>query len=135
MAGQNGRSKYFKVVMTPCSGGDIVSFYCQFEIISILVVIAELLFLGFMPSEFTNHHEEGFEFKQVPVEEILQGNYGELDNDCANLLRNSYDRMPWRLYVHQPYEYWHKGSVCLLGDAAHPMMVSDTCPSVPQAGL
>ena len=43
--GQDGRSKYFKVVMTPCSGGDIVSFYCQFQIpFSILIVIAELLY-------------------------------------------------------------------------------------------
>lgn len=104
MVTKSGRSKFYKIVMTPCSGGDIVSFYC------------------FMPSELTNHHEEGFEFKEVPVDEVLQGNYGELDPNCADLLRNSYDRMPWRLYVHQPYEYWHKGKTCLLGDAAHPMM-------------
>lgn len=87
-----------------------------------------------MPSELTNHHEEGFEFKEVPVEEMLQGDYGQLDPDCANLLRNSYDRMPWRLYVHQPYEYWHKGKVCLLGDAAHPMMVSNTHLSITRRG-
>ena len=28
MAGKNGRSKYYKIVMSPCSGGDVVSFYC-----------------------------------------------------------------------------------------------------------
>ncbi|KAF9648442.1 FAD/NAD(P)-binding domain-containing protein [Thelephora ganbajun] len=102
--GENGRSKYYKIVMTSCSGGDIVSFYC------------------FMPSELTKHHQEGFEFKEVPAEEILQGDYQELDPDCVNLLKNSIERMPWRLYIHQPYEHWSKGKVCLLGDAAHPMV-------------
>ena len=43
-----------------------MSFYCQFQTLSILVVISHLLFLGFMPSELTNHHEEGFEFGGVP---------------------------------------------------------------------
>ena len=103
--------------------------------ISILDVITELLPSGFMPSELTNHHQEGFEFKEVPVEEILQGNYNQLDPDCLNLLRRSVDRMPWRLYVHQPYEYWHKGKACIMGDAAHPMMASQTHPSVPRVVL
>ncbi|KAF9647651.1 salicylate hydroxylase [Thelephora ganbajun] len=104
MPGENGRSKYYKIVMTSCSGGDVVSFYC------------------FMPSELTKHHQEGFEFKEVPAEEILQGDYQELDPDCVNLLKNSIERMPWRLYIHRPYEHWYKGKACLLGDAAHPMM-------------
>ncbi|KAF9788257.1 salicylate hydroxylase [Thelephora terrestris] len=102
--GKNGRSNYYKIVMGPCSGGDVVAFFC------------------FMPSESTNHHKEGFEFKEVPVEEILQGNCGELDPECANVIKHSVDRMPWRLYVHQPYEHWHKDKACILGDAAHPML-------------
>lgn len=102
--GKNGRDRYYKVVMGPCSGGDIVSLYC------------------FIPSELTNHHQEGFEFKEVSVAGILQGSYDELDPDCVNLIRHSVDRMPWRLYVHQPYEYWHNGKACILGDAAHPML-------------
>jgi len=102
--GKNGRSSYYKIIMSPCSGGDIVSLYC------------------FMPSESTNHHREGFKFEEVPVEEILRGNFDELDPDCANLLKNSVDRMPWRMYVHEPYEYWHKGKACIMGDAAHPML-------------
>ncbi|KAF9641810.1 hypothetical protein BDM02DRAFT_3273686 [Thelephora ganbajun] len=113
MPAENGRSKYYKIVMTSCSGGDIVSFYC------------------FMPSELTKHHQEGFEFKEVPAEEILQGDYQELDPDCVNLLKNSIERMPWRLYIHRPYEHWYKGKACLLGDAAHPMMVSDARRPVP----
>ncbi|KAK1227945.1 hypothetical protein PQX77_009047 [Marasmius sp. AFHP31] len=104
MAGKNGRSKYYKIVMSPCSGGDIVSFYC------------------FMPTELTHHREEGFTFAEAPVKDILVGRYDELDPDCVNLLKNSIDRMPWRLYIHQPYTSWFKGKACLLGDAAHPMM-------------
>ncbi|THU85367.1 salicylate hydroxylase [Dendrothele bispora CBS 962.96] len=102
--GVDGRSKFYKIVMTPCSGGEIVSFYC------------------FMPTELTKHHQEGFVFEQVPVSEILAGKYSELDPDCVDLLKNSVDRMSWRLYLHQPYSHWFKGNTCILGDAAHPMM-------------
>ena len=98
--------------------------------IPILDGFPKLWFLGFMPSELTKHHQEGFEFKEVPVEEILQENYKELDPDCANLLRHSIDRMPWRLYVHRPYETWYRGKACILGDAAHPMLVSYTHPPI-----
>ncbi|KAH8828321.1 salicylate hydroxylase [Flagelloscypha sp. PMI_526] len=93
--GKNGRSQYYKIVMSPCSGGEVVSFYC------------------FMPTELTKHREEGFTFKEVPVEDMLQGRYNDLDADCVNLLKNSIERMPWRLYVHQPYERFYR---------AHPMM-------------
>ncbi|KAF9788258.1 salicylate hydroxylase [Thelephora terrestris] len=103
--GKNGRSNYYKTVMSPCSGGDVVAIYC------------------FMPAELTNHHREEFKFEEVPVEEVLQGNYSDLDPDCASLIKHCVDRMPWRLYVHQPYEYWHKGKACILGDAAHPMPI------------
>ncbi|KAF9076582.1 salicylate hydroxylase [Rhodocollybia butyracea] len=102
--GKNGRSKYYKVVMSPCSGGEIVSFYC------------------FMPTDLTKHHEEGFVFAEVPVSDVIAAKYDELDPDCVNLLKNSVDRMPWRLYVHQPYTHWFKNKACILGDAAHPML-------------
>lgn len=57
-----------------------------------------------MPTELTKHHEEGFTFAEVPVSDVIAGRYDELDPDCVNLLKNSVDRMPWRLYVHQPYD-------------------------------
>lgn len=104
MEGSNGRSKYYKIVMTPCHGTDVVSFYC------------------FMPTELTSHHAEGFTFAEAPVADILKGKYDELDPDAVALIKNSIERMPWRLYVHQPYETWIKDTTCLLGDAAHPMM-------------
>jgi salicylate hydroxylase len=56
-----------------------------------------------MPTEMTNHTEEGFMFKEAPVEDILKGAYADLDPNCRDLLLNSVERMPWRLYVHQPY--------------------------------
>ncbi|GAA5999691.1 uncharacterized protein JCM10292_003699 [Rhodotorula paludigena] len=97
-------SMYYKIVMSPCSGGDLVSFYC------------------FMPTELTNHTEEGFTFAEVPPSDILKAQYSELDPAARALIENSIDRMPWRLYIHQPYSHWIKGRICILGDAAHPMM-------------
>ncbi|KAF8911886.1 salicylate hydroxylase [Mucidula mucida] len=104
MEGKNGRSKFYKIVMSPCSGYDIVSFYC------------------FMPTELTKHFEEGFAFSEVPVSDITQGRYDQLDPECLDLIKHSVDRMPWRLYKHEPYPHWFKGKACILGDAAHPMM-------------
>lgn len=51
----------------------------------------------------TKHHEEGFVFEEAPIEDILIGRYDELDPDCVALLKHSVDRMPWRLYKHEPY--------------------------------
>ncbi|PWY96905.1 FAD/NAD(P)-binding domain-containing protein [Testicularia cyperi] len=101
---KDGLNQYYKIVMSPCAGGDIVSFYC------------------FMPTELTKHHEEGFVFKEVPPEEILAGDYSRLDPLCRTLIANSVERKPWRLYVHAPYSHWYKKQTCILGDAAHPMM-------------
>ncbi|BEJ17786.1 hypothetical protein CspHIS471_0700540 [Cutaneotrichosporon sp. HIS471] len=97
-------NRYYKIVMSPCSDGEIVSFYC------------------FMPTEMTNHTQEGFVFEEVPVSDIMAGMYNRLDPLAKGLIEHSIDRMPWRLYVHQPYPYWHKGKTVILGDAAHPMM-------------
>lgn len=66
-----------------------------------------------MPTELTKHHEEGFTFAEVPVSDVIAGKYDELDPDCVNLLKNSVDRMPWRLYVHQPYDVRLVGSLVL----------------------
>lgn len=99
-----GLNHYYKIVMSPCAGGDIVSFYC------------------FMPTELTKHRAEGFVFAEVPPEEILAGDYDQLDPLCKTLIANSVERKPWRLYVHEPYSHWYRKQTCILGDAAHPMM-------------
>lgn len=97
-------SHYYKIVMSPCAGGDIVSFYC------------------FMPTELTSHHEEGFVFDQVDPSEILAGRYDQLDENVRTLIANSVERKPWRLFLHEPYSHWYRSKACILGDAAHPMM-------------
>lgn len=137
------RSKYYKIVMSPCSDGEMVSFYCKTSSRVSSSYLTSYL-AGFMPTELTKHFEEGFVFEEVPVGDILAGRYDTLDPDCVNLIKNSVDRMPWRLYVHQPYsvrtpsfltltsaslyslphvtQTFFKGKACILGDAAHPML-------------
>jgi hypothetical protein len=77
-----------------------------------------------MPTELSNHTEEGFVFDEVPASNITVGHYDRLHEECLTLVKNSVERRPWRLYVHEPYDYWVKGKACILGDAAHPMLVS-----------
>ena len=88
-------------------------------------------FVSLPPVEYALQHvSEGFQFKEVAVEEILVGAYKDcLHEDAKNLLKNSIERMPWRLYLHKPYPHWVKGKIGLLGDAAHPMMVSRYLPN------
>ena len=43
----------------------------------------------------------------------------------------------WLLYIHQPYQFWHKGKTGLLGDAAHPMLPDQSqgfCRAIEDAG-
>jgi len=101
---QGDRSQYNKIVLTGCRGGTILSFYV------------------FMPTHMSPQRKEGYRYAEVPVEEITAPFKGELDPRVVALLEHSFDRMPWRLYIHQPYTHWSKGKVCVMGDAAHPMM-------------
>ena len=100
---RNGIHKYFKLVLAGCSNNQLLSFY------------------NFFPSELSNHHKEGFVVQEVSVEDLLAP-YTELDPKVKQLLANSIDRMPWRLWIHQPYSHWTKGKALILGDAAHPML-------------
>ena len=80
-----------------------------------------LSFYCFLPAELSSHHKEGFQVAEVSHEELL-GYYPHLDPTVKMLLANSIDRMPWRLWIHQPYSHWAKGKAVILGDAAHPML-------------
>jgi len=79
-------------------------------------------FYCFMPTEQSNHHEEGFTWGEAAIDDLLAGQYATLDPRVVTLLRASIERRPWVLFVHQPYPFWSQGRATLLGDAAHPMM-------------
>ncbi|KAE8152645.1 hypothetical protein BDV25DRAFT_150799 [Aspergillus avenaceus] len=99
--GQEG--KWDKIVLSPCNGGRLLSYYC------------------FFPRErgdFSSHTWGGAD---RPVEDLLEP-YPELDRQVFSHLSIGKEIRPWRLWVHQPYEYIAKSMVCLLGDAGHPMM-------------
>ena len=97
------RSQYYKIVLSGCRNGDILSFYL------------------FMPQDKSPQRKEGFRFEEVPVEELTVP-YHDLDSRVVDLIKHSFDRMPWRLYLHKEYAYWSRGKVTLTGDAAHPML-------------
>ncbi|KAJ5689845.1 hypothetical protein N7462_004237 [Penicillium macrosclerotiorum] len=91
-----------KIVMSPCSNGEVVSCYC------------------FYPASVNNLREDGWNISASPQQ--LVDTFPDLDPRMKTLMLNAEDIKMWRLYRHQPYPYWVKGKVCLLGDAAHPMM-------------
>ncbi|KAJ6016641.1 hypothetical protein N7451_000020 [Penicillium sp. IBT 35674x] len=91
-----------KIVMSPCSNGEVVSCYC------------------FYPASVNNLREDGWNIGASP--EQLVETFPDLDPRMRKLMLNAEDIKMWRLYRHDPYPYWVKGKVCLLGDAAHPMM-------------
>ncbi|KAJ5112896.1 hypothetical protein N7456_001430 [Penicillium angulare] len=91
-----------KIVMSPCSNGEVVSCYC------------------FYPASYNNLRDDGWNISASPQQ--LVDTFPDLDPRMRKLMLNADDIKMWRLYRHDPYPYWVKGKVCLLGDAAHPMM-------------
>ncbi|EED22427.1 salicylate hydroxylase, putative [Talaromyces stipitatus ATCC 10500] len=91
-----------KIVLSPCNGGKLLSYYC------------------FFPREKGDYATQKWD-EEATVEELLAP-YPDLDRNVFKHLSIGKDIRPWRLWVHQPYEWWQKGVVCLMGDAAHPMM-------------
>ncbi|GAB7356232.1 hypothetical protein MBLNU459_g7051t1 [Dothideomycetes sp. NU459] len=106
-----------KIVMSPCSNGDVVSCYC------------------FYPAEKNDQREDGWDISTTP--DVLINTFKDLDPRLHKLFAHSEDIKMWRLYVHKPYPYWIKGKVCLLGDAAHPMLPDQSqgaCQAMEDAG-
>ncbi|EXJ79524.1 salicylate hydroxylase [Capronia epimyces CBS 606.96] len=99
--GQEG--KWDKIVLSPCNGGKLLSYYC---------------FFPRTVGDYTSHTWGGAD---RPLEELLNP-YPELDPQVLAHLKIGKEIQPWRLWVHQPYPYIHRSMVCLLGDAGHPMM-------------
>lgn len=99
--GQEG--KWDKIVLSPCNGGELLSYYC------------------FFPREKGDYSTQAWGAEDRPVEELLAP-YPELDRQVFEHLKIGAEIKPWRLWVHDPYPYIQSGNTCLLGDAAHPMM-------------
>jgi salicylate hydroxylase len=118
--GQEG--KWDKIVLSPCNGGKLLSYYC---------------FFSRDKGDYSSHTWGG---EDLPVEQLLEP-YPELDSQVLNHLKIGEDIRPWRLWVQyvfpsglrvvvartnsafysKPYSYIHKSIVCLLGDAGHPV--------------
>lgn len=99
--GQEG--KWDKIVLSPCNGGKLLSYYC------------------FFPREQGDYATQAWGAEGRPVEELLKP-YPKLDRQVFAHLSIGKEIQPWRLWVHEPYPYIHRANVCLLGDAGHPMM-------------
>ncbi|KAB8239695.1 FAD-dependent oxidoreductase [Aspergillus alliaceus] len=99
--GQEG--KWDKIVLSPCNGGRLLSYYC------------------FFPREKGDFSNHTWGSADRPVEELLEP-YPGLDRQVFSHLSIGTEIRPWRLWVHQPYPYITRSMVCLLGDAGHPMM-------------
>lgn len=91
-----------KIVLSPCNGGKLLSYYC---------------FFSREKGDYAEHNWA----EDAPVDDLLEP-YPDLDRQVFHHLEIGEEIRPWRLWVHDPYEHWSKGIVCILGDAAHPMM-------------
>ncbi|CAI7594265.1 unnamed protein product [Penicillium bialowiezense] len=99
--GQEG--KWDKIVLSPCNGGKLLSYYC------------------FFPREQGDYSTQAWAAEELPVEDLLNP-YPQLDRQVFEHLKIGTEIKPWRLWVHDPYPYLQRGNTCLLGDAGHPMM-------------
>lgn len=106
-----------KIVMSPCSNNEVVSSYC------------------FYPASFNDLQEDGWNISTTGPN--LVKTFPGLDPDLHKMFLHADDIKMWRLYVHEPYNYWNKGKVALLGDAAHPMLPDQSqgaCQAMEDAG-
>jgi salicylate hydroxylase len=79
--------------------------------------------------------EDGWNLSASPQK--LVDTFPGLDKKLQTLFLNAEDIKMWRLYNHDPYPYWVKGRVALLGDAAHPMVPDQSqgaCMAIEDAG-
>jgi len=106
-----------KIVMSACSNNQVVSCYC------------------FYPAEYNDLKEDGWNISTTG--ENLVRTFPGLDSNLCKLFLHASDIKMWRLYIHEPYPYWTKGRVALLGDAAHPMLPDQSqgaCMAMEDAG-
>lgn len=99
-----GYHTHYKIVLSPCNGGRLLSFYC------------------FFPREAGDFENQTWD-AHATVEELLAP-YPDLDRQVFRHLEVGYEVRPWRLWIHEPYDVWQKGVTCIMGDAAHPVSSS-----------
>jgi len=105
-----GHNSVNKIVLSPCNGGSLLSYYC------------------FFPRTKGDYAGQNWD-ADAPVEDLLAP-YPDLDRQVFKHLAIGKEIRPWRLWVHEPYSHWQKGVVGIMGDAAHP--VSATSPETNQ---
>ncbi|CAF0854016.1 unnamed protein product [Adineta steineri] len=71
-------------------------------------------------SSYNHQSGEGWNFSATPS--MLLECFPNLDSDLLAICKHCEDIKLWKLFIHEPYPYWVKGCVALLGDAAHPML-------------
>jgi salicylate hydroxylase len=118
-------NKYNKIVMAPCNGGKLISFYCFYPASANVRCPPreDFRLTSFSPlsqSELSTTSKEGFNVQDVSVADLVSP-FSQLDPDCLRMLNSSIDRKPWRLYEHTPLTGWTQGRTGLLGDACHAM--------------
>ncbi|CAI6017804.1 unnamed protein product [Clonostachys chloroleuca] len=112
-----GYHTHYKIVLSPCNGGKLLSYYC------------------FFPREAGDVRAQKWD-EASTVEELLAP-YPDLDRNVFKHLALGYEVRPWRLWLHEPYPLWQKGVTCIIGDAAHPMMPDQSqgaCQAIEDSG-
>jgi salicylate hydroxylase len=104
-----GHNNVHKIVLSPCNGGKLLSYYC------------------FFPREKGDYASQNWN-ADATVEELLAP-YPDLDSHVYKHLSIGQEIRPWRLWVHEPYPWWQKGVVCVMGDAAHPVILPISNPA------
>ena len=96
-----GHNTVNKIVLSPCNGGSLLSYYC---------------FFPRAKGDYANQNWDA----DAPVEDLLAP-YPDLDKQVFGHLAIGKEIRPWRLWVHEPYSHWQEGVVGIMGDAAHPV--------------
>lgn len=96
-----GYNTHFKIVLSPCNGGKLLSYYC------------------FFPREAGDLKAQTWD-QEATLDELLDP-YPDLDRSVFKHLEIGYEIRPWRLWLHEPYDHWTEGVACIMGDAAHPV--------------